>query len=145
MAQQNHPSLEDVKKYYQLVKLEKKSKEEAASQLEFRRRHTSDAVKIIENSDLYKMVSAAMDQATRTQLREEMTELKRAKVKAYKSLLDKGEEIMGEAENLEAQLKAQENQRRNLDVDVIERSRDWDGDTRNQQDHGDALEGVIIL
>lgn len=144
MSNQSKPTLEDTKKYYQLVVLDKMEKEEAVKQLSIKRRHYNDVVRLIENSDEYKLVAATLDQANRAQLRDELMELKRAKVKAYKSLLNKGEELMGETGNVDEQIRAQENQRRNLDVDVIERSSAWDGDSRNKIDHGDVMEGVII-
>lgn len=138
------PTLEDAKKYYQLVVLERLSKENAAKQLSIKRRHIHDVIRVVETSDMYKLVSATMDQAMRSELKEELTELKKAKVYAYKSLLHRGEELMDSTTTHDEQLRAQENQRRNLDVDVIERSASWDGDTRNQVDHGDILEGVIL-
>lgn len=144
MSEQALPTLEDAKKYYKLVNVDGMPKKLAATQLSIKRRNVSDTVKVVENSEVYKLVFSTADQAMRAELKKEVSRLKVAQIRAYKKLLDKGEEMMEQGDSMDAMIKAQENQRRNINMDVIERTSDWDGEGRNKLDHGDALAGVII-
>lgn len=102
-----------------------------------------DVVKI-ENSDEYLAIVSAASQLEKEELKRDIEVLKRKQIKTYSSLLDKGEELMNEAESFEQKVAAQANQRANLDSTVTDRAIAWNGEDRNKIDTGDILEGVII-
>lgn len=98
----------------------------------------------IEEWDEYKTIVAIGSQVDKEKLRTEIEQVKRKKIQAYSNLLDKGEELMNEADTLESKVIAQKNQRANLSVGVVEDAIAWDSADRNQNDMGEVLEGVII-
>ena len=102
-----------------------------------------DAVRI-ENSDEYLAIVSAASQLEKAELKKEIEQVKRKQIKTYSSLLDKGEQLIAEAEDFKDKLAAQANQRANLGTDVIDRALSWDGEDRNKNDLGDVLEGVIV-
>lgn len=100
--------------------------------------------KQIEDWDEYKTIVAIGSQLEKEQLREEIEQVKRKKIHAYSNLLDKGEELMNEAETTKDKIIAQNNQRANLSIGVVEDAIAWDSADRNQNDMGDILEGVVL-
>lgn len=98
----------------------------------------------IEEWPEYKTLVAIGSQLEREKLKTEIEQLKRKKIKSYSNLLDKGEELMNEAETTKDKIIAQNNQRANLSVGVVEDAIAWDSADRNQNDMGEVLEGVII-
>lgn len=98
----------------------------------------------IEKTPEYLAIVSAASQVEKQELRNEIEKIKRRQVKAYSNLLDKGEELMNEAESMQDKLAAQANQRANLSTGVVSEAIAWDGEDRNQNDLGDVLEGVII-
>lgn len=102
-----------------------------------------DAVRI-ENSDEYLAIVSAAAQLEKLQLKGDIEKLKRKQINAYSNLLDKGEEILEQAETVQEKIAAQANQRANLGTDVLDRALAWDGEDRNSNDLGDVLDAVII-
>lgn len=98
----------------------------------------------IENSDEYLAIVSAAAQLEKEELKRDIEVLKRKQIKSYSSLLDKGEQLMAEADGFKDKLAAQANQRANLGTDVIDKALAWDGEDRNKNDLGDVLEGVIV-
>ena len=98
----------------------------------------------IEEWDEYKTIVTIGSQIDKEKLRTEIEQVKRKKIQAYSNLLDKGEELMNEAETTKDKIIAQNNQRANLSVGVVEDAIAWDSADRNQNDMGEVLEGVII-
>lgn len=98
----------------------------------------------IEKTPEYLAIVSAASQVEKQELKKEIEQIKRKQVRAYSTLLDKGEEIMNEAKTIEDKILAQNNQRKNLQTGVVESAIAWDGEDRNQNDLGDVLEGVII-
>lgn len=78
------------------------------------------------------------------QLKVEIEQAKRKQLRSYTRLLDKGEELMDEAQTTEEKIAAQANQRANLSTGVVSEAVDWAGENRNQMDGSNILEGVII-
>lgn len=101
-------------------------------------------VKMIETSPEYLAIVSAASQVEKAELRKEVEALKRKQVKTYSNLLDKGNELMDEANTVEEKIAAQANQRANLTTGVLDSAIAWDGEDRNQNDLGDVLEGVIV-
>lgn len=128
-------SLKTAKEYIALV-LSDVPRKEAASRFKL-----SPAT--IEKSESYLALHGTMVSTHRQALTAELEQLQLKKTKAYSSLLDEGARLMGEAETIEDRIKAQENQRRNLDVNLIEQAQDWYSEDRNHTEP-DLLEGVII-
>lgn len=98
----------------------------------------------VEKTPEYLAIVSAASQVEKEELRKEIEQLKRKQIKSYSNLLDKGEELMEEAESLQDKLAAQNNQRANLSTGIISEALAWDGEDRNQNDLGDILEGVIV-
>lgn len=98
----------------------------------------------IENSDEYLAIVSAASQLEKEELKRDIEVLKRKQIKSYSDLLDKGEQLMAEADDFKDKLAAQANQRANLGTDVIDKALAWDGEDRNKNDLGDVLEGVIV-
>ena len=100
--------------------------------------------KDIEKTPEFLAIVSAANRAEKEALKEDLEQVKRKQIKSYSTLLDKGEELMNEANTVEEKILAQENQRKNLTTGVVERAISWDGEERNQNDLGDVLEGVIV-
>lgn len=98
----------------------------------------------VEKSPEYLAIVSAASQVEKQELKKEIEQVKRKQIKAYSTLLDKGEELMNEAKTIEDKMLAQNNQRKNLQTGVVESAIAWDGEERNQNDLGDVLEGVIV-
>lgn len=99
---------------------------------------------VIEDSAEYLAIISASSQLEKEELKKEVEAMKRKQLKSYSSLLDKGEELMNEAKNIQEKIAAQANQRANLGSGVLDAAIDWAGENRNQNDLGDILEGVIV-
>lgn len=126
------------REYYEMVQ-GGASKEEAALTV-----LGTKSAKKLESSPEYMAVIAAVSMAQKEGLKKDIEEIKRKQIKSYSNLLDKGEELMEQADTIEAQIIAQKNQRENLSTGVVESAIAWDGEDRNQEDLGDVLDGVII-
>ena len=100
--------------------------------------------KKIESTDEYLAIVSAASQLEKQELKRDIEQLKRKQIKTYSDLLDKGSEIMEQAETLEDKIAAQANQRANLTTGVVDSALAWDGEDRNKNDLGDVLEGVIV-
>lgn len=98
----------------------------------------------VEKSPEYLAIVSAVTKLQREELKSDLEKVKRKQLKAYSTLLDKGEELMDQADNLADKLAAQANQRENLSTGVVENAVAWDGEDRNKSDMGDVLEGVVI-
>lgn len=98
----------------------------------------------IEKTPEYLAIVSAAAQVEQEQLRHDIEKIKRKQIKSYSKLLDKGEELMDEAETLQDKIAAQSNQRANLSTGIVSEAIAWDGEDRNQNDLGDVLEGVIV-
>ena len=101
-------------------------------------------VDTIEKSPEYLAIVSAASQVEKEKLKQEIEQVKRKQIKSYSTLLDKGEELMNEANTTEEKIAAQANQRANLKTGVVSEALSWDGEDRNQNDLGDVLEGVIV-
>lgn len=132
--------LKNTKEYIALT-IQGKPKKEAAKTV-FGSSDTK-AIKLIETSDEYKLLHNTMVQDHRSLLSSELAQLQIKKTRAYSSLLTKGEELLANASTLEDQISAQENQRRNLSVSLIEDAASWNSVDRNKTEP-DLLEGIII-
>ena len=98
----------------------------------------------VEKTPEYLAIVSAASQVEKEQLKKEIEQVKRKQIKSYSNLLDKGEELMNEAETVEDKIRAQANQRANLTTGVVSEALAWDGEDRNKNDLGDVLEGVIV-
>ena len=128
-------SLKTAKEYIALV-LNDVPRKEAASRFKL-----SPAT--IEKSDSYLTLHGTMVSTHRQALTAELEQLQLKKTKAYSTLLDEGNRLMDEAETIDDRIKAQENQRRNLDVNLIEQAQAWNSEDRNHSDP-DLPEGIIL-
>ena len=99
---------------------------------------------VIEKTPEYLAIVSAASQVEKEKLKQELEQVKRKQIKSYSTLLDKGQELMDEAETVEDKIRAQANQRANLTTGVVTEALAWDGEDRNKNDLGDILEGVIV-
>lgn len=100
-------------------------------------------IKTIEGSEAYKLLYNTMVNNHVISLTREVQALQLKKTKAYSDLLDAGSELINNAASTKDKLNAMENQRRNLDVQLIEQSENWNSKDRNKgQDN--LLEGIVI-
>lgn len=135
-------SLKDAKDYIALT-LSGESKKDAA--LKVLGHNDPQAIRTMENSDAFKLLQTTMVNNHQLQLTRELQTLQAKTLKAQADLLDQGTVIMAQAETIDDKIKAQENQRRNLEVSVIDRAASWAGPDRNH-DASDAsvLDGIIV-
>lgn len=98
----------------------------------------------IEKTPEYLAIVSAASQVEKQELKQEIEKIKRKQIKSYSDLLDKGQELMDEAETVQDKIAAQANQRANLSTGVVENAISWDSEDRNQDDLGDVLEGIIV-
>ena len=98
----------------------------------------------IEHTPEYLAIVSAASQVEKQELKKEIEQAKRKQLRSYSRLLDKGEELMDEAETVQEKIAAQANQRANLSSGIVDSAIAWDGEDRNQNDIGDVLEGVIL-
>ena len=134
--------LKDAKDYIALT-LEGKSKKDAA--LEVLGRNDPQTIRTMENSEAYQLLINTMANNHKVALASQLQDIQTKTLKAQADLLDQGSQMMAEAETLDDKIKAQENQRRNLETSVVERAEDWAGINRNK-DAGaaDILDGIVI-
>lgn len=95
----------------------------------------------IERSPEYRAIITAMADLERDQLKYELEMTKRRQLHAYTKLLDKGEELMEQAKTTEEMIKAQSNQRANLQSGVVDDAATWEIPSTNT---GNVLDGVVI-
>jgi len=134
--------LKDAKDYIALT-LEGKSKKDAA--LAVLGRNDPQTIRTMENSEAYQILINTMANNHKVALASQLQDIQTKTLKAQADLLDQGSQMMAEAETLDDKIKAQENQRRNLETSVVERAEDWAGINRNK-DAGaaDILDGIVI-
>lgn len=101
-------------------------------------------VAVVEKSPEYMAIINAVAQLEREQLKHELEATKRKQLHSYSRLLDEGEKLMDEAESVEDRIRAQANQRDNLNVGVVSEAIAWNSEDRNSSDYGDVLDGVIL-
>lgn len=102
------------------------------------------SLRSILDSNEYATIVSVGSAIERDRLKNEIEQVKRKQIKSYSKLLDKGEELMDEAETLQDKILAQKNHRDNLQTGVIESTIDWDGENRNQDDMNNILEGIVL-
>ena len=133
--------LKDAKDYIALT-LQGHSKKDAA--LAVLGRNDPQTIKTMENSEAYQILYNTMVNSHKLTLARDLQSLQLKMVKAQSDLIDQGSALIDEATSLDEKLKAQENQRRNLDSSLIERSSTWNAPDRNKGAEDSFLEGVII-
>lgn len=134
--------LKDAKDYIALT-LEGKSKKDAA--LAVLGRNDPQTIRTMENSEAYQILINTMANNHKVALASQLQDIQTATLKAQSKLLEQGNQMMDEAETLDDKIKAQENQRRNLETSVVDKAEDWAGINRNK-DAGaaDILDGIIV-
>lgn len=134
--------LKDAKDYIALT-LEGKSKKDAA--LAVLGRNDPQTIRTMENSEAYQILINTMANNHKVALAAELQDIQTATLKAQSKLLEQGNQMMDEAQTLDDKIKAQENQRRNLETSVVDKAEDWAGINRNK-DAGaaDILDGIVI-
>lgn len=134
--------LKDAKDYIALT-LEGKSKKDAA--LEVLGRNDPQTIRTMENSEAYQILINTMANNHKVALAAELQNIQTQTLKAQSKLLEQGNQMMDEAETLDDKIKAQENQRRNLETSVVDKAEDWAGINRNKDaSASDLLEGIVI-
>ena len=134
--------LKDAKDYIALT-LEGKSKKDAA--LQVLGRNDPQTIRTMENSEAYQILINTMANNHKVALASQLQDIQTQTLKAQSKLLEQGNQMMDEAETLDDKIKAQENQRRNLETSVVDKAEDWAGINRNK-DAGaaDILDGIVI-
>lgn len=134
--------LKDAKDYIALT-LEGKSKKDAA--LQVLGRNDPQTIRTMENSEAYQILINTMANNHKVALASQLQDIQTATLRAQSKLLEQGNQMMDEAETLDDKIKAQENQRRNLETSVVDKAEDWAGINRNR-DAGaaDILDGIVI-
>ena len=133
-------SLKDAKDYIALT-LGGKSKKDAA--LAVLGRNDPQTIRTMENSEAYSILYNTMANNHKLALAVELQNIQKQSLKAQSKLLEQGNQMMDEAQTLDDKIKAQENQRRNLETSLIDRAEDWAGPDRNKA-AGDILDGIIV-
>lgn len=134
--------LKDAKDYIALT-LEGKSKKDAA--LEVLGRNDPQTIRTMENSEAYQILINTMANNHKVALASQLQDIQTKTLKAQADLLDQGSQMMAEAETLDDKIKAQENQRRNLETSVVDKAEDWAGINRNKNaNESDILDGIVI-
>lgn len=132
--------LKDAKDYIALT-LQGKSKKDAA--LAVLGRNDPQTIRTMENSEAYSILYNTMANNHKLALAVELQNIQKESLKAQSKLLAQGNQMMDEAETLDDKIKAQENQRRNLESTIIDKAEDWAGPDRNKA-AGELLDGIII-
>lgn len=134
--------LKDAKDYIALT-LEGKSKKDAA--LQVLGRNDPQTIRTMENSEAYQILINTMANNHKVALASQLQDIQTQTLRAQSKLLEQGNQMMDEAETLDDKIKAQENQRRNLETSVVDKAEDWAGINRNK-DAGaaDILDGIVI-
>lgn len=133
-------SLKDAKDYIALT-LQGVPKKDAA--LKVLGHNDPQAIRTMENSEAYAILYNTMANNHKLALAVELQNIQKQSLKAQSKLLEQGNQMMDEAQTLDDKIKAQENQRRNLETSIVDRAEDWAGPDRNKA-AGDLLEGVIV-
>lgn len=134
--------LKDAKDYIALT-LEGKSKKDAA--LEVLGRNDPQTIRTMENSEAYQILINTMANNHKVALASQLQDIQTQTLKAQSKLLEQGNQMMDEAQTLDDKIKAQENQRRNLETSVVDKAEDWAGINRNKDAGGaDILDGIVI-
>lgn len=136
-------NLANLKRYYLAVQ-DGKSKSDAHKEV-FGTASTS-AIYKTEHSDDYQFLLVTLNDNTREQIKKELDQVKLKKVRSYSKLISDGDELIEQAKqdgSLDSVAKAQENQRRNLGMQLVQEAEDWAGENRNQQSN-DILDAIII-
>lgn len=133
-------SLKDAKDYIALT-LQGVPKKDAA--LKVLGHNDPQAIRTMENSEAYSILYNTMANNHKLALAVELQNIQKESLKAQSKLLAQGNQMMDEAQTLDDKIKAQENQRRNLETSIIDKAEDWAGPDRNKA-AGDLLEGVIV-
>ena len=133
-------SLKDAKDYIALT-LQGSSKKDAA--LQIFGKNDPQTIKTVENSEAYSILYNTMANNHKLALAVELQNIQKQSLKAQSKLLEQGNQMMDEATTLDDKIKAQENQRRNLETSIVDKAEDWAGPDRNKA-AGDLLEGIVI-
>lgn len=134
-------SLKDAKDYIALT-IAGQSKKDAA--LQVLGRNDPQTIRTMENSEAYQILINTMANNHKVALAAELQNIQTATLKAQSKLLEQGNQMMDEAETLDDKIKAQENQRRNLETSVVDKAQDWAGPGRNKDATDNLLEGIVI-
>lgn len=134
--------LKDAKDYIALT-LEGKSKKDAA--LAVLGKNDPQTIRTMENSEAYQILINTMANNHKVALASQLQDIQTATLRAQSKLLEQGNQMMDEAETLDDKIKAQENQRRNLETSVVDKAEDWAGINRNKDaSSSDILDGIIV-
>ena len=133
-------SLKDAKDYIALT-LSGTSKKDAA--LQVLGHNDPQTIRTMENSEAYSILYNTMANNHKLALAVELQNIQKESLRAQSKLLQQGNQMMDEATTLDDKIKAQENQRRNLETSIVDRAEDWAGPDRNKA-AGDILDGVIV-
>ena len=135
-------SLKDAKDYIALT-IAGQSKKDAA--LQVLGKNDPQTIRTMENSEAYQILINTMANNHKVALASQLQDIQTQTLKAQSKLLEQGNQMMDEAETLDDKIKAQENQRRNLETSVVDKAEDWAGINRNK-DAGaaDILDGIVI-
>lgn len=135
-------SLKDAKDYIALT-IAGQSKKDAA--LEVLGRNDPQTIRTMENSEAYQILINTMANNHKVALAAELQDIQTQTLRAQSKLLEQGNEMMDEAQTLDDKIKAQENQRRNLETSVVDKAEDWAGINRNKDaGSSDILDGIVI-
>ena len=134
--------LKDAKDYIALT-LEGKSKKDAA--LQVLGKNDPQTIRTMENSEAYQILINTMANNHKVALASQLQDIQTQTLKAQSKLLEQGNQMMDEAETLDDKIKAQENQRRNLETSVVDKAEDWAGVNRNKNaGESNILDGIVI-
>lgn len=133
-------SLKDAKDYIALT-ISGTSKKDAA--LQVLGHNDPQTIRTMENSEAYAVLYNTMANNHKLALAVELQNIQKESLRAQSKLLAQGNQMMDEAETLDDKIKAQENQRRNLESTIVDKAEDWAGPDRNKA-AGELLDGIII-
>lgn len=131
-------SLTQIKEFVRRTQIDGEPEGKAAKEI-FHVSEPYQLIRSLKETDDYNMMLEAVVKSMSLMAQKEFESLQLKKIRAQSDLIDRGNELMNEAETLKDKIRAQQNQRENISI-----QQDIYSSTRNQQDFGDVLEGVII-
>lgn len=126
--------LQKIKEFYNRTQIEHEPEKETFR--EIFGVYTPARMNKVKESHDWELLTTALAQVNRNILAKEMEKIQYKRLRAYSDLLDAGKDLIDDSESVSDKISAQENQRRNLELTIVE-------DTPTEE-FGDALEGIIL-
>lgn len=130
--------------YYELVNFQGKSRIKAFHEAFPYLKGDMKSPARLEQSEAYKTVIAYYEDVVKERLKQQVTEIQLKRLRGYSDLLDRGEDLVAEAQTFQEKIQANKNQRQNIGLGIIDNS-SFNFESNNKVgDYSDVLEAVIV-